>query len=385
MPQSAGPTPPPTMSQGVGPVLTGGPVVPDPVKVVPPSQVPTTAPPGLPPGAGWVSDPKDLPRGWTIDPRTGQLRPPDVPGRGGDCEVHSAAQRELLAGDGKGHLGSAASSASTEAPGVGQTTTPLGAADARLPRDGVTASVITVADHGVSMQISVADAGGAGAHLQVTDASGAVSGYRVEIGADGHPQLVPDSAASMAVEGAGARYEATAGAALAFEARSAPEFGGAASGENQPVSSSSSHPAELPGGRSPVSADLDPAPAQVHSAAIGGSWFEPTAPHHEPSGASLASAQGPVGADAHHPSGATLASSDGNGTSATGSWAATGSTAMAGMGGAGATHDGEGQEHRPAQRWWVLDDALVDEAKTWASLGDVLGRGAQWDEKAVDR
>ena len=395
MPQSAGPTPPPTISQGVGPVLTGGPVVPDPVEVVPPSQVPTTVPVGLPPGAGWVSDPKDLPRGWTIDPRTGQLRPPDVPGRGGDREVHSAAQRELLAGNGKSHLGTAASSASTEAPGVGQNTTSLGAADAGLPRGGVTASVITVADHGVSMQISVADAGGAGAHLQVTDASGEVSGYRVEIGADGHPQLVPDSAGavsagavsspSMAVEGAGARYEAAGGATLAFEARSAPESGGAASGENRPVSSPSSHPAELPGGRSPVSADIDPAPAQVHSAATGGSWFEPTAPHHEPSGATLASAQGPVGAGGHHPSGATLASSDGNGTSGTGSWAATGPTATAGMGVAGATHDGEGQEHRPSQRWWVLDDALVDEAKTWASLGDVLGRGGQWDEKSVDR
>ena len=399
MPQGAGPTPPPTMPQGVGPVLTGGPVVPDPGKVVPPSQGLTTVPVGLPPGAGWVSDPRDLPRGWTIDPTTGQLRPPDVPGRGGDPEVHSAAERELLGGNGQGHLGSATSSALTEASGVGRTTTPLGAADAGLPRDGVTASVITVTDHGVSLQISAADAGGAGAHLRVTDASGEVSGYRVEIGADGHPHLVADpttslasgapagavSSPSMAVEGAGARYEATAGTAQAFEARSAPESVGAASVGNQPVSGPSSHPAELPGGHSPVPADLGPAPAQVHSAAIGGSWFEPTRPHHEPSGASLASAQGVAGAGANHPSGATLASSDGDGTSATGSSAVPGSTGTPGSGGAGAPHDGEGHEHRPSQRWWLLDDTLVDEAKTWASLGDVLGRGAQWVEKAVDR
>ena len=392
---SAGPVSVPTMPQGAGPVLTGGPLVPDPGKAVPPSRLPITVPAGLPPGAGWVSDPKDLPTGWTIDSRTGQLRPPDVPGSGGHPEVHSAVQRELLEDNGKGHLGSAASSAVTEASGVGQTTTPLGVAEVGPARDGVTGSVVTVVDHGVSMQISAADAAGAGVHIQVTDASGGVSGYRVEIGADGHPQLVPDSAApsaagavsspSTAVEGAGTRHGATAGATSALEARSGPESGGPASAGTPPVSSPSSHPAELPGGRSPVPTDIDPAPAQVHSAAVGGSWFEPTGPHHEPSGASLASAQGPSGAGAHHPSGATLASSGGHGTAATGSSPATGSTTTAGMGGVGAPEVGEGQEHRPSQRWWVLDDTLVDEARTWASLGDVLGRGAQWDEKEADR
>jgi uncharacterized protein YukE len=428
-----GASPSPVASQGLGPV-PGGDQVTGPVPATTPPVAPTTVPVapatvpvGLPQGAGWVSDPATLPQGWTIDPGTGQLLPPGAPGSAGDPEVHSSAADALLDGDGNGDLGSSAARThgpgSTDPggaalPGAGTvvggpaSTDPLGGAPGAAS-NGVTGSVITVADDGVSMQISASDAGGPGAHVQVTDAAGEVSGYRVEIGPDGAPQLVPDPAATAPVaapstapvaatapartpdvtaSGGGAPSGQTAGGspvgqASTFEARSdsAPAAGvtsgggGAPSFGAQDAAGSSSDPgtaaAVAPGPEGPVA-------AQVRSAAVGSPWSDPQGgAQHDGSGASLASTQATTGT--HAASGAVLAGTEDGASSGS---SAGGPSGMAGTGGAAGGGGGsEPQEHRVSQQWRVLDDTFTLEARTWSSFSDVLGEGGTSDEEQVER
>lgn len=295
---------------------------------------PRTVPAGLPTGAGWVSDP----------------------------ELHSAAVKELADGKGAGDLGGAANKGGDITQRSGQN---IGTATT----DGVPGSVITMSDHGVSMQISANDAAGAGAHIAVTGANGQVSGYRVEIGPDGQPRLVPDTTQAALAAGKGATTvpaaEAVTNAAPAAAA-TLPTYGGG--GHAAAVDPATGEPA--------AASPLDgPVQAQVHSASVGDSWFQPGGADHDPVGAQLASAHDDT---AGHPtsgaaSGAVLAGAGQDGAALTGLTHLAGAGGMAGAGGWGGAGGGEAHEPRASQQWRLLEDTFGDDSGTWASFSDVLG------------
>jgi hypothetical protein len=414
------PVPAPVASQGLGP-LPGGNQTPGPVLPTAAPTAPATVPLGLPPGAGWVSDPASLPQGWTIDPGTGQLLPPGAPGSAGDPEVHSTSADALLHGGGGNgvhgagpagthaagvtHPGGAALPGAGPAvggpPATGGPGDPLGAAHGAgggplggapgAVSNGVTGSVVTVADNGVSLQISASDAGGPGAHIEVTDAEGQVSGYRVQIGPDGAPQLVPDPAASAPAAATALPASGTPDAATTPTAAGTPDAaGGAATGVTSGGGGGPSFGSHDPAGSSPVPVSASaavpgadgPVAAHVRSAAVGSPWSDPPGGAQlDGSGASLASAQTSTGT--HPASGAVLAGSEGGPTSGSSTG---GSGHVAGTGGAGTGGGGgEPQEHRVSQQWRVLEDTFAPEATTWSSLSDVLGKDGRADEEQVER
>ena len=127
-------------------------------------------PDDLPPGAGWVADPSQLPDGWTVDPETGELLPPGAPGGEGDPEVHSPEGEAVLDGNGPGDV-------------------------SILPVPGgvpETPSEITMQIGDLTLTISGADGGtGDGLGLTLTDADGDSTRYEIRVDENGVPQLVP--------------------------------------------------------------------------------------------------------------------------------------------------------------------------------------------------
>jgi uncharacterized protein YukE len=162
-------TPPVTAPPGGGGDLLSPEPLPQPQPMPPgPGDGPGGRPDDLPPGAGWVSDPSQLPQGWTVDPETGELLPPGAPGGEGDPEVHSPEGQDVLDGD--------------------VTTLPA-------PDDGLgTPSEVTMEIGDMTITISgtmPGEGSGEAIGLTLTDADGDSARYEIRIDENGNPELVP--------------------------------------------------------------------------------------------------------------------------------------------------------------------------------------------------
>lgn len=405
---TSGPVPSPSASPAtVNPPAAGAPGGPDGSPTTPTSAPPTSAasrPAGLPGDAVWVSDANQLPQGWTVDPTTGEVLPPGAPGGAGDIPIHSPAGQKLFDDDGVGDLGGNANAPATPVlpagadnsglatagpvaadpdatAGAGHaagSSSPVAGADGstltRTP-DGVTASSITVSEHGVQMQISAQDAGGHGALVTVTDAAGHPAQYRIEIGAGGAPVLAPVSevvAGSAGPQGSDAISSApdVAGSPVpptVVEPTRVPADGGSAS-------AAAAHPA-LTGvdASSPAlvadggAAAPAPAAAAVHTAAWQHGWGDDGS-----TGAQLAGT--PAGPSSGGPAGssAALAGSD---PSVVPHHADDGFRAGSPVGGGGpGLSAGVGAEVvSRTGHWHVTDEDFAADSASWANLSQVLG------------
>jgi uncharacterized protein YukE len=127
------------------------------------------APEGLPKGAGWVADPSALPKGWTVDPATGQMFAPDDPAGESFPEVHSPEGEAALAGD---------------QPGGG------------VPGDG---GEVTVEDGDRKISVTGLDDPGDEVDVTITEADGTKTEYEIGLDENGRPELGPDSPSSATV------------------------------------------------------------------------------------------------------------------------------------------------------------------------------------------
>src|SRR5215470_8241608 len=125
-------------------------------------------PDDLPPGAGWIADPSQLPQGWTVDPQTGELLPPGATGGLDDPRVHSPQGQAVL--DGPGLADVATLPSTGDVAGTGHEVMRLG-----------------------DRTIEFSDVGrpGEAVGFTLSDADGASARYEIRIDDHGNPQVVP--------------------------------------------------------------------------------------------------------------------------------------------------------------------------------------------------
>lgn len=137
-------------------------------------------PEGLPKGAGWIADPSALPKGWTVDPATGELFPAGDPAGEGFPEVHSPEGEAALAGDGAvsgGELPDGALPGGDE-PGEG--------------------GAVTVEDGDRKITVTGLDDPGDAVDVTVTESDGTKTEYEISLDENGRPELSPDSPGHLA-------------------------------------------------------------------------------------------------------------------------------------------------------------------------------------------
>jgi WXG100 family type VII secretion target len=155
---------------------------------------PGTRPEGLPQGAGWIADPSALPQGWTVDPATGQMFPPNDPAGEAFPEVHSPEGEAALAGGGPG-----GGLPGSELPGGGG---PGGAAGGfpggEVPGGG---GEVVVEDGDRKITVSGMDDPNDQVDVTVTESDGTKTTYEISMDENGQPELSPGSAGSASLSG----------------------------------------------------------------------------------------------------------------------------------------------------------------------------------------
>lgn len=188
---------------------------------------PATRPSDLPPGAGWIADPSQLPGGWTIDPQTGELQPPGAPGGWGDPEVHSPEGGDILDGDGEpGHGG---------------------------PMDGTPTS-ISIREGDATLTVCAGGGPDGGIGITMSDGEGHRTEYLIEVGQDGRPELVPAATVAAAVGFVGS-VDPAAASAGGVSGVDQGVVSGVVSGE--PSAASPGHPGSLSAGGQMASGTID--------------------------------------------------------------------------------------------------------------------------------
>lgn len=259
---------------------------------------------------------------------------------------------------------------------------------------------ITVTDDGVRMEITAPAGQGTGAEVTVTDAQGATTAYRIEIGPDGEPVLTTVEPAGFFASAPGDAPPVT-GAAVAGEGGDTPPVQPPAE-VREPATVSPAAAADLAVPATPAAAPHDvsapvsasaadlaaaaaDAPTAVRAASVSdaaealGARAEVAGPGtgatlagdspSASSGASLAGAGGDVGAAGQQPDGEA-----GAGASQSGA-AQSGGVPMGPVGGAGAAGGGQGDGGIERANPWGLLDEIVPDGSTWSTITEVLGAG----------